>query len=311
MKRILVLNDDTEKDWEENRLLFKKRHLFSYGIWGEICKKEGVELVRSSWRFFKGDFFEKYWAYTGNKKWVKRFEKIKPEVIYDKCEAYDKKTKELVLEKMEGKKRIGKKFRMINSFEFNNFFESKLNQVICLREFMPRTRILRAGEVEENLDKKIIVLKKYWGSGGSGIQISSKEKIFVSNDCLIQEFIGINNSQIKDTRIVFVGEEPVYAVSRIAPKGLLKTNISQEKGVEVKFVRLKEIKDLLCLCDKILSKLNLFEKKTFTLDFIKDEANGKYYLIELNTKPGMGFFNEKSREILEIYLRKLNKMLLE
>ena len=76
-----------------------------------------------------------------------------------------------------------------------------------------------------------------------------------------------------------------YALSRVAKKGSLFTNLHQgASGIIVpeKFIP----KDVNKIAKRIIEKLKMFPKAQYSLDFIFSNS-GKAYLVEMNTTPGI------------------------
>lgn len=307
-KNILILSD--KDDWQEDQPDFIERHRFSYNFWGEYCIHNDITLTRAYWNWFGENNFKKYWKYIGKGNWLKINENFIPNIVYDKCAnlVFGEK-KDRFVDIFESKRKISSACKFLNYLEFNNLFTSKLNQAIIFRDFISKTKVVRKGEIINNPSQKKIVLKDFFGSGGFNVKILDDKEIRINKDCLLQDFVdGRENGKLRDYRVLFVGEEMIYAVSRIAEKGNDYTNIHQ--GASVEFIGLSEISDILEKCKLLLKKLEYFKYKNFSLDFLKENKTGKIYLMEMNTKPGVGFFNEKTKSILENYLEKLTKHLL-
>ncbi len=110
---------------------------------------------------------------------------------------------------------------------------------------------------------------------------------------MVQEFIisekGIpgfsKKKEVADLRLVFMHHKLSYALSRIAKRGSLFTNLHQgASGVLVpeKFIP----QGVWEITRKIIKKLEIFPKAQYSLDFIFSNS-GKAYLVEMNTTPGI------------------------
>src|SRR5690606_6507464 len=128
---------------------------------------------------------------------------------------------------------------------------------------------------------------------------------------IVQEFIetsGIPNISVKgtvaDLRIVYVGDQPVYALTRIAKKDSFFTNFHQ--GARALLIPLERVpQDCFAVCNKIIAKLSLFENTHYSLDFMFTKT-GKPIFIEMNTTPGFDLLKiVGTPEIRDAYYQKL------
>lgn len=305
-KSILILNN--EEDWNLEKPDFTPSQNLGYSTWGEVCKKLDIRLYRSNINWFKEGKFTKGWQFVNNS-WQKVENEIKPNVIYDKCGNFNKITGDLLIEIHEKKLEIEKIIPLVNNTYFDNLIDNKLNQAVIFKDFLPYSRLALAGESITNEDGKTLVIKNIRGSGGKQVQITNDKEIYLQHNSIVQDFIDAKqDNEIKDFRVVFLGESPQYALSRIAAEGSLYTNF--HRGASIEFIKLENIPDLLELCKKIIQRLEAFEKKIFSLDFMYDRHSQKYLLVEANTKPGLDVFSEESLDLLEAYLTNLSNYLI-
>jgi glutathione synthase/RimK-type ligase-like ATP-grasp enzyme len=281
---------------------------FGYTAWGTLCEKQGIDLLRGSLAWFKNGAFTKMWRFE-NGKWKKVAKKVKPNVIYDKCSLYDRKTGKLVTEVLEKKQEVEKYFTLVNDTEFTNLFDNKLYQSVIFHQYMPDSHLVQAGETVRKSGADPIVLKGFYGSGGKKVTISSALSVRADRKMLQQEFIhATHKGTLQDIRIVFVGEKPVYALTRIAKKRSLYTNFHQ--GARIEFLDLKKLKNVLAITKKIVVQLRPFQKKVFSLDFLIDSKKRKPLLVEINSMPGLDVFSPESAAYLKKYLVALTHYLL-
>jgi ribosomal protein S6-L-glutamate ligase RimK-like protein len=306
---ILILYDND--DWNLTQPNYSERQQFSYSHWGEYCNSQKINLYRASCQWFNGKKFLKVWKYYENGTWKKTDnENINPNVVYDKCIDYDKKSGVLKLEIYKLILQINQKFKTLNSTHFNNLVLSKLNQAVIFKKYLPKTNLLFPGTIIKNKNRDKIVLKKIRGSGGYQVLITDEKIIKIDDLCLKQEFIDFKkDNSLKDFRIVFLGNKPIYAFSRTAKKNSLYTNLHQ--GGKIEFINIEDIKKLLDYSQDIISLLKIFDKKIFSLDFVYDNQNKKYFLLEVNSKPGLDAFDQNSKPLLIKYLTELTKYLLD
>ena len=225
-------------------------------------------------------------------KWIRVESPIFPDAVFDKVSGkYDYSLFEL-------KQRMTQKFPVNNSPLFRTLLNNKLAQYLAFSKFMPTTyvaenKIQLEGAVVQIRTEKI-VLKEVYGSGGKQVSITDKisaQKTALSFPLIIQEFIETSGipkfspkGSVADLRLVYVNNTFIYALSRIAKNGSLLTNFHQ--GAHVVFVPSKTIpRNCLELSEKIREKLKLFQKVSYSLDFMFDTMERPFF-IEMNTTPG-------------------------
>ncbi len=297
-----------EDDWHKPEVDHSESQKLGYSTWGKIAEKMGIRLTRVSIEWFHTDGFVKFWEFTG-RSWVKKEEKLVPSVCYDKSRGYDELSLKEIPEAMTKKQRINAISPVINDPLFSSLLNNKLNQALIFHKYMPSSRLVLPGEVIENKEKEMLVLKSFFGSGGKQVKITNEQNIKIEEKLLLQEFIKAKSGDVlKDIRIVFLGEKPQYALSRRAAEGSYHTNFHQ--GATIEFLDLNDLNDIISYSKEISKSLDIFPKKVFSMDYLIATETGKPYLIEINTMPGLDVFDEKSISILEDYLTELSKYLL-
>ena len=294
MKNFFVIYDgddwgvDTPMNYEMTRRAFEK--------WNVMALKKDVAMFRActDWYDAKKNVFKKAWAFRDGK-WQKIESLIKPDLIYDKTSG-NRQYNLFPLKSI-----MGSKCRVFNDPLFRIIFNNKLTQYILFSQYMPISFLASDKKELDDVLKKIpsekAVVKPLNGSGGYGIVIDSKDAILKSNSSiaypvLVQQFIEgggipgfLGEDNLADLRIVFMHHQPKYALSRIAKKGSLFTNMHQ--GATGVSVPLEKIPDNINKIIKgIVEKLNIFPKAQYSLDFFFSKE-GKPYLIEMNTTPGV------------------------
>ncbi|HPN54744.1 MAG TPA: hypothetical protein PLB52_02320 [Candidatus Moranbacteria bacterium] len=294
MKNFFVIYDgddwnvEVPMNYEMTRRAFEK--------WNVMALEKNVAMFRAcvDWYNAEKNVFQKAWAYRDGK-WQKIEKEIIPDLIYDKTSGdkqYD----------LFGVKSImHTKSKVFNDPLFRIMLNNKLTQYVLFSEYMPisflATTKKELADVLEKIPSAKAVVKPLQGSGGFGIIIDAKKVILKSNSLiiypvLVQEFIeggGIPNfsegEALADLRIVFMHHKPKYALSRVAKKGSLFTNMHQgAEGVRVPLEKIPEsINEML---KNIVEKLNIFPKAQYSLDFFFSKEK-KPYLIEMNTTPGV------------------------
>lgn len=282
-------------DWYKTAPITYEQTRAAFERWHEMAIERNVQMYRASveWYDAAAGSFSKAWAFRDGK-WQKIEKEILPDLIYDKtpgaCEH----------ELFDLKMKMSERAIVFNSPLFRTMVDSKLSQYAMFSEYMPKTLVVsNEKELREGVEKistSKIVAKPLQGSGGFGIIIGKKEEILkekFSYPMLLQEFIKNNNGipgfsgegELADLRITYINHEPLYALSRIAQKGSLFTNMHQ--GATSKRVPLEMIPETVwAIAEKITDKLKMFSRAQYSLDFFFDEK-GKPLFIEMNSVPGL------------------------
>lgn len=263
--------------------------------WMKRAKEKSVNLYRASikWYNIEKNVFTKGWTFVGGE-WKKVETDIFADLIYDKVlSKYDYSL-------LDFKLQIGQKTTLFNSPLFRATFNNKLSQYVMFEEFMPKSVVVgNKKELEmsvRNIPGEKIVVKPLYGTGGFGIFIGEKNKALDNEynyPVLAQEFIlsekgipGISKEdEVSDLRLVYCAGKISYALSRIAQKGSLFTNLHQ--GATGKMISVDKIPNVIKeIAEKINKRIVIFPNAQYSLDFIFDN-NGKPYFIEMNTTPGI------------------------
>lgn len=301
MKTLLILYSGD--DWNLEQPSYSERQKVVYPKWSKYCEQREIKLIRANIDWFDGELFKKYWEYQNNK-WVKVERNILPNAVYDKARNYDKSNGKIIPDVLSRKIDLSRLCIFINPPEFSFLMDNKLNQYISFGEFMPTTKYIAGGNTISNDDSKYVVIKGLYGSGGNEVKITRESNIKVSDNSIIQEFIDSDvNGELRDFRIVYIEEKPFYALSRITTSDKKMTNASQ--GARIEFIDLQSIPSKITdIADKINQKLEVFENKIYSIDFIIETESDKPFLMEINTMPGVGVLYENS-EMMESYLMEI------
>jgi glutathione synthase/RimK-type ligase-like ATP-grasp enzyme len=282
-------------DWNSKLPISNKITRHAFEGWHVMGSKKNIAMYRASidWYDMQKNVFTKAWAFR-NGKWIKIKEDIRPDLVYDKIAgrhdfaAFDKKL------------HMSRQVKMFNNPMMRTMINNKLFQYMIFGEFMPESFFAmnknELAAVAEKIKSKKIVVKPLYGSGGDGIVIFEKKKALNKKyqyPVFVQEFVisekGIpgfsKKKEISDLRLVYMNHKLSYALSRIAKKGSLFTNL--HKGASGVVVHSKYIpKEVSKIAAVVIKKMKLFPEAEYALDFIFSNS-GKPYLIELNTTPGI------------------------
>lgn len=306
MKTLLTLY--TGDDWKKSQPSMKNGLDKAYAAWSTVAKKHKAQLLRASMSWFKNGYFTKYWQYDGaSHRWEKVTKRIRPTAIQDKARTHDKKTGLQLAELQNIKREIAKGIPMVNSPQFSELVDNKLNQAVIFSSAMPRTRFLEPGHIINNPKGKLVVVKALGGSGGDQVKITQSKRIPIRYASVQQDFIdATKNGDLRDIRVCYIGDRPIYAYSRIAKPGNLYTNVHM--GARMEFVTLKDIPRVLRVCDELMKPLRVFEHRIISFDFLVDAKKGHPFLVETNTMPGTNHFSEA---LLEKYFALVTRLMLD
>ncbi len=275
----------TGDDWELKKPSTSPDLEHEYRTWQRVSKAFNVAFLRGSIQWFENGHFKKYWRMLPEGGWEKVDKPIKPTVVHDRTRLLDRRSGKPFYYVKPMRHQIAEVLPMVNLPEFSELVDNKLYQAMMFPKFMPPTSLLLPGTVFKNDTSGYAVIKQLEGSSGRQVMITKERDIKISRISIEQQFIQAkSNGHMKDLRIAFIGEEPQYALHRVAAKGSLYTNVTQ--GATVEFVNLKDIARILKVADEIIVPLMIFPKKIFTLDFLIDNKSRHPYLIETNTMPG-------------------------
>ena len=293
MKNIVIMY--AGDDWKKAIPISNEGTRLAIQDWMERADKAGVNLFRASIKWYDAEknVFRKAWTFRSGS-WLKIENNITPDLVYDKVlSKYDYPL-------LEFKLKMAEKTQLFNSPLFRATFDNKLSQCAMFEQFMPVSRLAHNEKELRNAVEKVsaekIVVKPLYGTGGFGIFIGQKENA-LSQDytypVLVQQFIvsekglpGISQEdEVADLRVVYSGGKISYALSRVAKKGSLFTNLHQ--GASGKMIEIEKIPDnVLEILEKINKKIAVFSGAQYSLDFIFDNGGAPYF-IEMNTCPGI------------------------
>lgn len=288
---------------------------FSYKRLSKEGKKNNIKIIFSKYTDYSNGFVNKYWFFEN--KWIRKNTKIKPDVFFDKfpLDSVGKKIK----------KSLSKKGILINDLQLELFCKDKFTQYKKFKDISPQTVLIKSKkDFLEKIDKiksEKVLLKPRFGHGGYGIFLINKNKKFSKNifttDYILQEFIdttkGVKKfdiSGVHDLRCVIKNGKIIYSFCRLPTKGFL-ANLHQG-GIAKIFNPDKKMRELVKKIDKFMKR---FGERIYSADFFY--SNGKYYLVELNSKPGFDTGNKKnlceertklSKAVIDIASAKLNKI---
>jgi len=280
-------------------------------------RKKGLDIYTAHFSSYKkGRLKEAYffrkgrWSLTHN---------VKIDLVFDKF-YFTEETKDL-------KYRISKEISIFNEPEFEELCKDKYRLYQRFPEKIPKTfkaDIRKIENIYEKIKTEKVVVKPRFGSAGESVEIIEKKdmvkklegldkKRLEAGDILLQEFkdsssgipsLGIKN--VHDLRIILVNGKPSYSFLRIPDKGYV-SNVS--RGGKIKAVNLEEIpEEAIEMVEEVDKVLSCYENRIYSADLIFD-ADGRPWIIELNSKPGIKFADDQVTETKKCFIDDIVKTL--
>lgn len=267
-----------------------------YREYSEIASSKGVELFYAHYNWYKNGALEKAFIWNGNE-WEK-VENVELNGAFDKF-PYSEETEDL-------KKNINEDLPVVNDFELEKFCKDKLRSAEEFPELFPDTASM------EFLDNMLeehgkVVVKPRFGHGGQDIHIVESEEELEPEDgveYIVQEFVeaseiplpGVTGQQ-HDLRIVFVDNEPIYTYVRVPEDEDEASNVAKDGSIT--YIELEDVpEEVLESAREVSERLEGYRPCLFSVDFIISKE-GRPYILELNSKPGMYFSDSEGEEEYE------------
>ncbi len=288
MARNIAALWDAEVD-EEGEKPFRKDHInttYEY-VTGLAAERDSkVFIARFDW-YSNGKLQKAYSFDEGD--WSK-VEEVEVDVVFDKYR-FDEETIGL-------KKDIESRHPVLNSFEVEQICKDKLLAYERFPESHPETREATQENVEDMLEKyEKVVVKPLAAHAGEGVEIIDNISEFEEGEGrIVQQFIdsgsGIEQLGIEgvhDLRVVVVDGKPVLSYIRQPESGYV-ANVAQ--GGSMEFVSIEDVPEE--AMEIVSNVTEVFEDEHFVcgVDMIFDQDQ-RPWILELNSKPGMSFYNEE------------------
>ncbi len=162
-----------------------------------------------------------------------------------------------------------------------------------------------------------VVLKPRFGSRGMGVFVYDKQNILdvLPRNVLAQQFIDSSNGilgikSVHDLRVTIVNGRLDHAYLRLPERNSLICNAAQ--GGSKVFLDLDDLpSEIISTAKMIDNTLKIYGTRVYTVDFMKDN-NGRFWVIELNSKPGTAYYDGKERIRYRFYsnvIKAVKKML--
>lgn len=238
-------------------------------------------IVRGIGTFLGGNRFRGHWEFDGTS-FVRNEGEIDLDLVYDKGYFVgDAGT------------------RLLNDPEMNRVCVDKRETARMFPDLSPKTTEVKdAGELKEVLARwtaPTVVVKPVDGAEAKGVVIGPKETVLAAPHAyplLVQEYVDTSGGipgiidGVGDLRIILIDGEIALTYARKAKEGTLISNVSTG-GTEIEVLpedRPKEAIDIALSVDAAFAPMS--KHRVFCVDVARD-ASGKWYVIELNSKPGL------------------------
>lgn len=277
---------DSEVDWE-GETPFKKDYMDdTYQKFSSLASEQEGKVFIAKFSWYSENGLDK--AYYFDSGW-KKVEGVEVDVVFDKFK-FDEKTREL-------KKEINSELPVLNDFELERICKDKLLTYDFFPELVPETVEADEETVEEFIfeDGKAVV-KPIYDFGGNGVEVLEKPLFEEKDDLIVQRFVdsslGIETLNIEgfhDLRVIVVNGEKQLALVRTPEEGFI-SNVS--RGGSMEFVSVEDLPEKAVeAVDAVVERFQRFEPAVYSVDLIFDKGQ-KPWILELNSKPGLVFYDD-------------------
>jgi len=288
--------------FDSDRPFLNERKNDSFAAFLEAGLDHGVEVYVSNADDFnrRSRQIKRAWTYDG--KWRKVRNK-KVELCY-----YHGKTRSIYEELETIKQRLN--IPIVNHTSIETICDDKLLTHEMFPNLVPAIFLLGSVTEFHRAMKMIksdkVVLKPRFGSEGRGVFIYDKNKIrdVLPRNVLAQEFIDSSSGvlgikSVHDLRVTVVNGKLDHAYLRLPEKDSLICNAAQ--GGSKVFLDLDDLpNEVVSTARMIDDMLDIYGTRVYTVDFMRDN-NSKFWVIELNSKPGTAYYDGKERVRYRFY----------
>ncbi|MEK6934974.1 MAG: ATP-grasp domain-containing protein [Nanoarchaeota archaeon] len=270
----------------------KKRRNETFAIMSQLAEKCDLNLFISRHDFYnkRTRCLKKAWEYKDNRWQITKKNKVG--LCY-----YHGLTKNINLEVRKISKRIN--LPILNNLELERICDDKFLTHNIFPDLVPKTFLVNdhfeMHRLLHFIKTEKIVLKPRDGSFGRNVLVIRKRDLTngIKRNTIIQEFIDSRNffdiKRPKDMRLVIINGKVDHAYLRIARPGSYVANMIV--GAKKIYLSRDSIPSSVIRRAKVVDKLfEHYGPRVYTTDFIIDQSN-KPWLVELNSKPGMLFYD--------------------
>lgn len=266
-------------------------------------KKHGYKVYLSRYDYYnkRSRKLRKAWIFT-EEGW-KRVKDKKVDLFY-----YHGKTKDIHSEAKKVEKLCN--LPILNHLELELVCDDKLLTFNIFPDLVPKTFLVNdfyeLQRVLHYVKTDKIVLKPRDGSNGNGILIMEKKKLRngIKKNTVVQAFVDSSKGicgikKRHDLRVVVMDGKIDHCYLRIPKNGSLLGNAAQ--GAKKIFLKKSSLPSSIRKRIKIIDRhFKHYGPRVYTTDFMMDE-NNKPWLIELNSKPGMLYYDDAPKTRVRYY----------
>lgn len=269
-----------------------------YEVYTNLARGREMQLFVGHFSWYQDGSLKKAWFFDGDE-WVKK-EDVDIDSIYDKFK-FDDETRELKKEMLDD-------LPVLNNFKLEEICKDKLLTYQKFSEHVPETRKASEQNIRELIeDFGKAVLKPRYDFGGRGIKVvealEEADEIDYSEDYVVQGFIdsseGISELGIEgmhDLRAILIGGEIAEIYVRQPSDGYLS---NQHLGGTLTYVPIEDYPESArAILESVEKEFSEFDPSIYTVDLIFD-GEGRPWILELNSKPGIGFAREGEQKEFE------------
>lgn len=309
MKKVMILYG--RSNWDKSKPFENAKYQYSYEYFYDVCRESGIRMYRASYQWYDNErnIFKHAWVYEGKGGNWEKVNDITPDLVYDKTKSR--------MEVYYKKELIARHYPFLNDLNFTKIVDDKLVTSLIFPEWSKKSRLVKSKsellEIASKLETSKIVIKPVSDSGGNGVHILEKSQLAdftMSGENIVQEFIdsskgvpGVSSNR-HDLRLVFVGDKNVYSYIREPKEGSYLANLAQG-GKLIIVPKEKLPKSLEPIIERYTQAFDSFPDRICAVDFMFDE-NGRPWIVELNSMPGLFFTPEEKPKMMEMYAELLN-----
>ena len=269
-----------------------------YEVYTELAWDQGIELLIGHYTWYSNGSLEKAWYYNGDS-WVKK-ENVEINGVYDKFK-FDDVTREL-------KKEMLDEVPVLNNFLLEEICKDKYMTYQRFPDYVPETRIASEGAIIDMIEEYgKAVLKPRYDFGGRGIKVveavEEADEIDYSEDYIVQAFVdssqGIPSLDVDgmhDLRAVLINDEIAEIYVRQPSDGYLS---NQHLGGNLTYFEPESYPQVARpILETVREEFEEFRPSIYTVDLIFD-PEGQPWILELNSKPGIGFSRDQEQKEYE------------
>lgn len=296
MKNIGVLWDHEVK-WDVDSPFQIKNLGEDYRVYTELAEERGLKLFIANYRWYNDGKLEKAWVYRDGWQKVKD---VALDGVYDKY-MFDDETFKL-------KKEIADTLPVLNDPELERICKDKLETYRMFPEHVPETREASEQNAEEMLEEfEMIVFKPRYGASGEGVEfihnVEELDEPENSENFILQRFIetegfepaGVEGPHDLRTHVIN-GELQEGNYVRVPTEGL-KSNIATG-GNQIYIENSQIPEQALEVIEEVSERFSKFHPSIFSVDFMM--AEGRPWMVELNSKPGMYYHYPVKEKEMEL-----------